>query len=1063
MSKNLFFCRKLLFVLVTLITLALLCTVALTSCGSSISDIVIKDYNKPRTTFVQGQEPDFSSGVLTVIIDGNETDVPLTDPEVSITGYDKNTLGKQTVTVTYKDKSTTIEVNVVARMVADGFKSNYFVGDSFDNSQGKLKITKDDGKTTTVNLNSESVTVKSFNSSAAGDKTVTVEYNDGTVSYETTFSVKVYEIGEVTFTKPGKNVYSSHDPELSLSGGYFTVKAAGADFSTMVPLTLDMQTGFDLSAANPEHRTNPLKQTVVFTYAGKSFNFEISILYSSVTVIKDAAKALADVTITGRDTEISSDLKAIAVDAAIEYFKLTPARKALIEEEEVLTVMRPAAFCVQEAFNDAAAKFDHLFKIDPELGNLLINAKSYDELKASISDFENKNEPFNVYASALNNMKADFEDVVLFEEEVEGKNTKVTIKSYIKSPSAEELSFYVDLFKYMLNVSDILAVVPDDWTNETLTEHEDAITEAFNYIVGSSFTGPSFNGVYNSISSWRTKNDFFEIIYTYYIEVVGDKEAFFDSINSDKGLKLHLPGELQTWYTALSNGAYELNVMRSNVNNMDVRLYDTTRFMYFYTLASEAAENIKNSDNKLYKDIYNFIGGDFMIYSFLEHPQSFGYFYHVYAMVESKASAQLWSSYMELASLYLSDKVDLVEDADKLNAVLTDMAKLTPAELYGFICSLNFLYGEEDTNKYAFEYADDTVHSILTYLMAYYDASNFGDARVIMQLLLAAEKCAVAQTKNEGFEEFRTAMDDLLTSFRDMSTEDQQKFKDIAGDLYDKYLDIYNSYGTDYTPELGQWSDKYNSLKDTIADFYTILGIVTDPDMENEQKQYYYPMFFAISEKAISLYSDILENGTDEAIKAIYTVKYTFDETPITIDNAMIAVKSEFYYNMLFTSVNYGTEENPITMSFWVSYSEMGDLREFMVFVADILMDSYEEIEIDESTIRTMIESFRALKNEEKSTFHFFGMDHYYNTLLNYFTLDGTSEELVRAILQMEIGYVEYMKDTTDSGRLEYFDKIMNTAMTEYGKLSTEQQEELNQLLTGIYNFYLEKYEEAKA
>jgi len=147
MSKNLFFCRKLLFVLVTLITLALLCTVALTSCGSSISDIVIKDYNKPRTTFVQGQEPDFSSGVLTVIIDGNETDVPLTDPEVSITGYDKNTLGKQTVTVTYKDKSTTIEVNVVARMVADGFKSNYFVGDSFDNSQGKLKITKDDGKT----------------------------------------------------------------------------------------------------------------------------------------------------------------------------------------------------------------------------------------------------------------------------------------------------------------------------------------------------------------------------------------------------------------------------------------------------------------------------------------------------------------------------------------------------------------------------------------------------------------------------------------------------------------------------------------------------------------------------------------------------------------------------------------------------------------------------------------------------------------------------------------------------------------------------------------------------
>lgn len=1063
MSKNLFFCRKLLFVLVTLITLALLCTVALTSCGSSVGDIVIKDYNKPRTTFVQGQELDFSSGVLTVIIDGSETSVPFTDPEVSITGYDKNTLGKQTVTISYKDKSTTIEVNVVARMVADGFKSNYFVGDKFDNTQGKLKITKDDGKSTTVNLNSELVSVKSFNSSTAGDSVVTVVYKDGATTYEASFTVKVYEIGEISLTKPGKTVYSSHETELSLSGGYFTVKATGADFSTMVPLTLDMQTGFDLSAATPEHRENPLKQTVVFTYAGKSFNFEISILYSSVSVVKDAAKALADVNITGRDTEISDELMAVAVDAAIEYFKLTPARKALIDEEDVLKVMRPAAFAVQDAFNEAAAKFDHLFKIDPKLGNLLINASSYDALKDSISDFENKNEPFNVLATTLNNMKADFENTLLFEEEVDGKKTKVTIKSYITSPSAEELSFYVDLFKYMLNVSDILSAVPENWTEETLSNYEGAITEAFNYMVGSRFTGPNFNGVYNSISSWREKNDFFEIIYTYYIYVVGDKEAFFDSINSDKGLKLHLPGELQTWYTALSNGAYELNVMRSNVNNMDVRLYDTTRFMFHYDQACRSAEKIKNNENKLYKDIYDFIGGDIMKYSILEHPQSFGYFYHVYTMVESKAFAQLWSSYMDLASLYLGGKVDLVEDADKLNAVLRDIAKLTPGELFGFICSLNFLYAEPDTTKYAFDHADDNVHSILAYLMAYYDAANFGDARVIMQLLLAAEKCAIAEAKDKGFDEFRTAMEDFLTRFGKMSPENQQKFKDIAGDLYDKYLDIYNSYGTDYTPELGEWSDKYDSLKDTVADFYTILAIITDADADNEQKQYYYPLLFTISEKATSLYYDILENGTDEAVKAICTIKHTFGEASLTLDNAMLGVRNEFYYNMVFTPLNYGTQENPLNISFWVSYSEMSDLREFMALVCDLLMAAYKNIELDASAVQTALESFRALDNNEQSTFHFFGLNYYYDTLMNFFTKDGTPEDFVRSILQAEIGYVEYMKDTTDPGRLEYFDKIMKAAAAEFDKLDPEQQNELDELLMSMYNYYLGKYEQAIA
>ncbi len=1063
MSKNPFLCRKLLFLLISLITLALLCTVALTSCGSSVSDIIIKDYNKPRTTFVQGQELDFSSGVLTVMIDGNETDIPFSDPEVSITGYNKDTLGKQTVTVTYKEKSTTIEVNVVARMVADGFKSNYFINDSFDNSQGKLKITKDDGKTQTVNLNSEYVTVKTFNTSAAGDSAVTVLYNDGKVSYEATFSVKVYDIAEVVFTAPRKTVYSSHETELSLAGGYFTVKAANSDFSAMVPLTADMQTGFDLSAATPAHRENALQQTLVFTYpgyTGKSFNFNISILYSSVSVVKDAAKALSDVTITDRNTVIPDELKTIAVDAASEYFKLTPARKALIDENELLKVMRPAAFCVQEVFNDAAAKFEHLFGIDSNSGNLLVNAKSYDALKASISDFENKDEPFNVYAVTLNSMKEEFGDVLLFEEEVDGNKTRITIKGYIKSPSADELSFYVDLFKYMLNVSDMLAVVPKNWTESTLSEYESVITETFNYIVGSGFTGPSFNGVYNSISSWRENDDFFEIIYTYYIYVVGDKEAFFDSINSEQGLKLHLPGELQTWYTCLSSGAYELSVMRNNINNMDIRLYDTTRFMYYYSQACEAVDAIKSSDNKLYKDIYDFIGGDIMTYSYLQNPNMLGYYYHVYTMVESKAFTQLWDSYMELATVYYSGKVDLIEDADKINAVLRDMAKLTPGEFYGFICSLNFLYGDPDTAKYAFDHNDQKVHSILAYLVAYYDVSNFGDARVLMQLLFAAEKCAVADAKGEGFEAFRTEMETFLTMFGALSDENQRKFKEIAGGLYDKYVDIYNSYGTDYTPELGEWSDKYNDLKNAIADFYTVTDILSDTELTNDEKKYYFPLLFTISERAISLYSDIIENGTDAAVKATYTLKYTFGDTTTTLDNAMIKLKGEFYYNMVFTSLNYGTQENPINISFWLSYSEMEDLRAFMISASHVLMAAHNDTAIDKAAVKSMLESFRALTDAEKATFHFFGMNIYYDVLLEFFTIDGTSSDLVRSILQTEIGYIEYMKDTTDTGRRDYFSKIIAAAESEYNKLDTQQQSELDQLLKDIYNYYLEKYEQ---
>ena len=1057
-SKNLFLNRRILLLFVSLISVMLLLAMTLTSCGSEVSDIVIKDSNKPRTTFVQGQELDFSNGILTVIVDGSESNIPLTDPQVSITGYDKNTLGKQTVTVSYQEKSTTIEVNVVARMVADGYKTNYFVGDTFDNTQGRLKITKDDGKTTTVNLNSEFVTVKSFNSTTAGDNAVTVVYNDGTVSYEATFTVKVYAISEVVFTKPRKSVYSSHDAELSLAGGYFTVKASGTDLSTPVPLTVDMATGFDLSAATPAHRVDPLKQTVVFTYAGQSFDFEISILYSGVSVVKDAAKALADIEITGRDVEISPELAAIAIDAANEYFKLTTARKELIDEEDVLKVMRPAAICVYRAFLEASGKFSDTFTVDTKSGNLDIKSESYTQLKAAIVDFEKASDPFNVYASILNGMKEEFADVLLFTEVVDERTVEVKIPDYVKSPSNDELSFYVDLFKYMLNVSDIMKTVPDDWTEDTLSQYEAEIVEAFNYMITSNYTGPYFNGVYNSISSWREKDDFFEIIYTYYIYVVGDKEAFFDSINSNQGLKLHLPGELQTWYTNLSYGANILAMLMQNAN-ADLRLYDMSSFMYYYNNVKEAMDEIKASDNKLYKDIYEFIGGDYLTYSLMEHPQSLGYLYHAYTMLESEAFANLMNDYVKLAALYVEGRrINLDEETEKFNAVLARMGELSPSEFYGFISAISLLYSEADESTYALDYKDNTVRNILAYLMSYYDAYNFGgENRVLMQLLLAAEKCASMQMREGGYAEFNSAMAAFLTAYNGMSDEDQDKFQAIAGGLYAKYVGIYTNYASTATPDLGASTDDYNALKDTIADFYTILAIVYDQELDNDAKQYYYPLLFTLAEKSIALYSKVL-GGTDAAVMALSTLEHSFGEKNITIENAMIIIRTEFYYNMVLRYQNYGTQENPRNISFWIAYSSLPNLRQFIAEISDILMAYYEGGSVDSNDIKNMVEGFRALSDAEKAVFYSFGVDIYYNTLLSYFMATGASESLVRAILQAEIGYVEYSKDTSDTNRAKYFTERVTAAKAEYNKLDTEEKDNLDQLLKDIYDYYIAEY-----
>ena len=58
----------------------------LSSCGEKVSDIYISSENSPRLTYVQGQDLDLSSGILTIVLDGQEEKVPLSSEEVTVSG-----------------------------------------------------------------------------------------------------------------------------------------------------------------------------------------------------------------------------------------------------------------------------------------------------------------------------------------------------------------------------------------------------------------------------------------------------------------------------------------------------------------------------------------------------------------------------------------------------------------------------------------------------------------------------------------------------------------------------------------------------------------------------------------------------------------------------------------------------------------------------------------------------------------------------------------------------------------------------------------------------------------
>lgn len=149
-----------------------------------------------KTNYIEGQDLDLSGGKLSVIYDdASSTDLNLTSDGITITGYNKNLLGNQTVMVTYAGISKTFGVNVVAK-TATGItltapsKIRYLLGDDINLLGGKITVTYDNGLSEDKLLTDSGVTVTGYNKNNLGTQTITVTY----LTFSKTFEVTVSEV-----------------------------------------------------------------------------------------------------------------------------------------------------------------------------------------------------------------------------------------------------------------------------------------------------------------------------------------------------------------------------------------------------------------------------------------------------------------------------------------------------------------------------------------------------------------------------------------------------------------------------------------------------------------------------------------------------------------------------------------------------------------------------------------------------------------------------------------------------------------------------------------------------
>jgi len=143
-----------------------------------------------KVSYLEGQDLNLTGGYITVVFvsdDSYSEKVPLTASMV--TGYDKNTIGTQTLTVTYGGQTKTFAVIVNAKsltgieVTTKPTKTTYLEAkDVLDVTGGRLTLTYNNGTTAVIDMTASMVT--GFDNTKVGNQTLTVTYGGKFCTYE---------------------------------------------------------------------------------------------------------------------------------------------------------------------------------------------------------------------------------------------------------------------------------------------------------------------------------------------------------------------------------------------------------------------------------------------------------------------------------------------------------------------------------------------------------------------------------------------------------------------------------------------------------------------------------------------------------------------------------------------------------------------------------------------------------------------------------------------------------------------------------------------------------------
>lgn len=1050
---------------------------AAVSCGDepeASGDLTLEVKDMPQLMYIVGNDLDLSNGVLKVVQNGETKEVPMSDAGVSVSGYDKSKTGDQKVTLTYGGKSVEITVNVVERMQAIEFVTDYFVGDELDLGKGRLKITRDDGSSYTVILNNEKVKLEGFDSDNAGDCTVTATYETDSETYSCTFKVTFFEVEEVKLHAPNKIAYDSHANGLDLAGGYLTLKANNGALEKDVPLTdaAVEVTGFDLSVVTKD---NPKKdQTLTVKFDGKEYPFTVKLTYTDISLFKDESAAFADINWENaleEWPEISEELGEMALELMEMYLDMAPAETQFITTEERLAVARAAFSYGMSRIESEIIALDDAFTVAE--GGLVFNCRTPEAMEAAIEVLEDDDNVLYTMTPLVSEIITAFEKQELTTGITFGEFALLDVEIY------ESLA---EIFRYMLDLHELFEEIPADWNEVGISTYATEIEAAYNFIFASEYADGSLSEIYYHISTWREADDAFEILYSYYYFVDND-EALANLAS------VHLPVAFEELASYITLALEQIDAV-ANFETLD-----TSNFFFNYYMALRTAEEILSGDNAMVRELYAILpvnvwmGLDpstpFYFDDMLEYLRTTegGFYTYSGALLDLPEYEALMDHYMEILFNIMTQET--YRESNEYKTAIEEMfamyVALTPTRQLNFLAAINPYYSM-NIPPLAFDavfemegFSEDMTCLFVHLLHEYYRGLFIDEAaqEAYNELVIAMELYAQRFSSDTWLDDFRARLAKVQAAYDGMNPIDKATFEQKLLGTYNKYLAISARYDVEepVMPPEGEWMDTFLALDEAIQVIELSYMIITEKQVDM------YNLLLSACERALLLEEKILSSNDPEILNIYYYeplfVKYQDVESgngDVSEDGSgmteQIKLTYTFEYMMnVYRGIYVEALNKFMDVGIYDSYQE-SNLKTFENLAYNVLWtymlsdpESTETI-FDREQVLTVMKGYAALSVDEQTLFVLMESDYsIYYAAVAEFLVEAFTEKVALVgmkMLELEQKCLAY-EVLKDEARRAGVEELLSEMQALYADVVSDEDKASMADLQELYDFYVAK------